>query len=131
VQSLEWETAVSDGFVTVSEEGLVELDVGGGWTVVYLHVATLDRVPLGAILQKGERIGHPSCEGGRATGTHLHLSRRYRGVWIPADGFAPFVLSGWTAHSLGAAYRGSLTRGEAVIFSCTCGKASTRIWLEP
>ncbi len=131
VQSLEWAVAVRDGFVAVSEEGLVELDVGGGWTVVYLHVATLDRVPLGAILQKGERIGHPSCEGGRATGTHLHISRRYRGVWIAADDFAPFVMSGWAAHSLGAAYRGSLTRGETIIYSCSCGKASTKIWLEP
>ena len=131
VQSLEWETAVGDGFVALSEEGLVELDVGGGWTVVYLHVATLDRVPQGAILQKGEHIGHPSCEGGRATGTHLHLSRRYQGVWIPADGFAPFVLSGWAAHSLGAAYSGSLTRGQDIIYSCSCGKISTRIELEP
>src|SRR5205085_2542574 len=74
VQSVEWETAVRDGFVAASEEGAVELDIGGGWTVVYLHVATLDRVPLGAILQQGEHIGHPSCEGGRASGRLLNAS---------------------------------------------------------
>jgi LasA protease len=131
VQSLEWEVAVRDGVVVLSEDGLVELDVGGGWTVVYLHVATLDRVPLGAVLKQAEHIGHPSCEGGRATASHLHLSRRYNGVWIAADGFAPFVLSGWTVHSLGTAYRGTLTKGDAIIASCACGIASTRIWLEP
>ena len=131
VQSPVWEVAVRDGVVVLSDEGLVELDVGGGWTVVYLHVATLDRVPAGTVLKQGERLGHPSCEGGRATASHLHISRRYNGEWIPADGFAPFILSGWTAHSLGTAYRGTLTKGDAIIASCACGIASTRIWLEP
>jgi LasA protease len=131
VQSPEWEVAVRDGVVVLSEEGMVELDVGGGWTVVYLHVETLDRAPLGAVLKRGEHIGHPSCEGGRSTASHLHISRRYKGVWIQADGFAPFTLSGWTAHSLGTAYRGTLTKGDAIIASCACGIASTRIWLEP
>ena len=100
VQSLEWEVAVRDGVVTLSDNGLVELDVGGGWVVDYLHVATLERVPAGTVLKRAERIGHPSCEGGRATASHLHISRRYNGVWIAADGFTPFVLSGWTVHSL-------------------------------
>ena len=101
-----------DGQVIYSDRGLVELDVGGGWTVVYLHVATLDRVPLGSVLKAGDRVGHPSCEGGAATGSHLHISRRYNGEWIPADGFAPFELSGWIAHVGAMAYMGTLTKGD-------------------
>ena len=127
--SPEWDTAVRDGQVIYSDRGLVELDVGGGWTVVYLHVATLDRVPLGSVLKAGDRVGHPSCEGGAATGSHLHISRRYNGEWIPADGFAPFELSGWIAHVGAMAYMGTLTKGDQVVVSCSCAIGSSRLVL--
>lgn len=129
--SPEWVTAVRDGLVTLSEAGIVELDVGGGWTVLYLHVATPDRIAVGTPVRAGDRLGHPSCEGGRATGAHLHLARKYNGEWVPADGYAPFVLSGWTAHFGGNAYYGSLTRGDQIVEACSCANAATRLVLEP
>lgn len=129
--SPEWIVAVRDGTVIMAGGGLVEVDVGGGWHVVYLHVATLDRAPLGAVLRAGQRLGHPSCEGGRATASHLHLARKYNGEWVPADGYAPFVLSGWVARFGSGPYRGALTRGDRVVEACACATAVTRLWLEP
>jgi LasA protease len=128
-ESPEWDVAVRDGQVIYSQDGLVELDLGGGWTVLYLHVETRDRAPAGAVVKAGDRLGHPSCEGGEATASHLHISRQYNGEWIAADGFAPFVLSGWTAHAGVGPYKGSLTNGERTIDSCACATASTRLEL--
>ena len=129
VQSNEWDVAVHAGQVTYSDQGLVDLDVGGGWTVVYLHVETRDRAPVGTVVAAGGRLGHPSCEGGEATAAHLHISRRYNGEWIAADGFTPFVLSGWTAHAGDGPYKGTLTNADNSIVACSCGTANTRLEL--
>ncbi len=131
VPAAAWITAVAAGVVSYSHEGLLELDLGGGWSVAYLHIATLDRAPAGTAVQAGDRLGHPSCEGGRATASHVHLSRKYNGEWVPADTYAPFVLSGWVAHAGASAYLGTLTRGDRVVEACACAKAYTEIWLEP
>jgi hypothetical protein len=88
---------------------------GTGWVVLYLHVAAFERVPVGTHLETGERIGHPSCEGGTTTGTHVHVTRKYNGEWIPADGPLPFILSGWEAHAGERNYEGTLTKGDEVI----------------
>ncbi len=45
----------------------------------------------------GDPIGHPSCEGGSATGTHVHIARKYNGEWIPASGDTPLYPEGWVA----------------------------------
>ncbi len=63
-----------------------------GWVIVYLHIATEGRVPVGTWLAQGDKIGHPSCEGGKSTGSHLHIVRKYNGEWVPADG-PPMPLS--------------------------------------
>jgi len=128
-ESDEWDVAVAAGQVIYSQDGLVELDVGGGWTAVYLHVEARDRAPVGSVVPAGGRLGHPSCEGGEATASHLHLSRRYNGEWIPADGFAPFVLSGWTVHAGAGPYKGTLTKGDVTIEACSCATARTRLEL--
>ena len=65
--------------------------------------------------EQDERIGHPSCEGTRATGTHLHLARKYNGEWLPLDGMVPFVMSGWTAHAGQRVYEGFLIRGDQIV----------------
>jgi murein DD-endopeptidase MepM/ murein hydrolase activator NlpD len=124
VRSDEWCTAVADGVVVRSERGIVELDLDGdgdprtGWTIFYLHVATRNRVPLGTTLQAGDRIGHPSCEGGTSTGTHVHIARRYNGEWILAYGPLAFNMEGWTVHNGGGPYQGTMTRfSETVIAS--------------
>jgi murein DD-endopeptidase MepM/ murein hydrolase activator NlpD len=112
----EWVTAVADGLIIRVEFGAVVQDLDGdgregtGWTVLYMHIAPDQRVTPGTYLQAGERIGHPSCEGGFSTGTHLHLARRYNGEWIAADGDIPFVLDGWVSSGTGIAYDGYLRR---------------------
>lgn len=116
-----WEVAVADGVIDRSENGEVVLDLDGdgleqtGWTVLYMHVASQDRVQVGKRLKAGDRIGHPSCEGGVSNGTHLHLARRYNGVWIAADGSLPFNLDGWISAGSGSEYDGTLTRGGQTV----------------
>jgi LasA protease len=110
--------AVADGLILRADHGAViqDLDADGleqtGWVVLYLHVETRDRVQPGVSLKAGERIGHPSCEGGVSTGTHVHLARRFNGEWIPADQDMPFVLDGWVSSGTGVEYDGYLQRGE-------------------
>jgi LysM repeat protein len=121
VQTDAWEVAVADGLVVRSDLGAVILDLDGdgleqtGWTVLYLHVETRDRIAAGTRIQAGGRIGHPSCEGGVSNGTHLHLARRYNGEWIPADGQIPFNLEGWLSKGDGVEYNGFLVRDGVTV----------------
>ena len=68
-----------------------------GWAIVYMHIASQERVEPGRRLRAGQRIGQPSCEGGPATGTHLHIARKYNGAVDRGRGALPFVLDGWTS----------------------------------
>ncbi len=118
VPSYDWVVAMTDGLVVRSDLGVVIQDLDGdgyeqtGWVLMYVHLADLDLVPTGTYLKAGQKIGHPSCAGGRATGTHLHIVRKYNGMWIAADGAIPFVLDGWTAYEGAEAYQGTLIRGD-------------------
>ncbi|UCE00616.1 MAG: M23 family metallopeptidase [Chloroflexota bacterium] len=113
--------AAAPGLVVRSENGVIAVDLDGdgreqtGWVLMYLHVADRGRVTSGTWVEKGDLLGHPSCEGGFSTGTHLHLARKYNGEWIMADGPLPFVMSGWTVNAGEKAYEGTLIRGERVI----------------
>jgi murein DD-endopeptidase MepM/ murein hydrolase activator NlpD len=126
-------TAVADGLVVRSSVDGVALDLDRdgnertGWVIYYLHLATSQRAPLGSDLKAGDIIGYPSCEGGRSTGTHVHVARKYNGEWIVADSAIPFVLSGWTVHNGGSAYLGTLTKGGLTVIACECGDAYTAI----
>ena len=93
---------------------------GTGWAIQYMHVESRDRVAAGTYLERGDPVGHPSCEGGISSGTHLHLSRKYNGEWIPADGPLPHDLDGWTSTGDGAQYNGVLTRGDIRLEACSC-----------
>ena len=133
IKSNAWVVSSASGLVVRSGNGLVVLDLDGdgheqtGWVLIHLHVSTEGRAPVGTWVDKGDRLGHPSCEGGLATGTHVHIARKYNGEWIAADGPMPFVLSGWTVHAGEAAYKGTLTRGDLVVTACTCGSRSANI----
>jgi murein DD-endopeptidase MepM/ murein hydrolase activator NlpD len=117
ITSNDWIVAMTDGLIIRSENGAVVQDLDGdgfeqtGWTILYMHVESRDRVETGEYIRTGTRIGHPSCEGGVSTGTHLHIARRYNGEWIPADQNIPFALDGWVSIGTGIEYDGSLQRG--------------------
>jgi murein DD-endopeptidase MepM/ murein hydrolase activator NlpD len=121
VQSEAWVVASADGPVLRTGTGAViqDLDLPGapadgfegtGWVIFYMHIETRDRVEPGTYLKAGDRVGHPSCEGGVSNGTHVHLARKYNGEWVPADQGLPFNLDGWTSSGDGYEYNGYLAR---------------------
>ena len=79
-----------------------------------------DNLGPGTILAQGDPIGHPSCKGGLANSSHLHIARRYNGEWMAADGPVPMVLSGWTAVGGAGQYDGELVKGSEVRQACEC-----------
>ena len=121
-----WVTAISDGTVIRSQNGEVVVDLDGdgheqtGWTILYMHMAEDGRVAVGTKIKTGDRIGHPSCEGGVANATHLHLARRYNGEWIPAAGTIPFVMDDWQVTGEATEYDGGLNKGGQVKVACEC-----------
>lgn len=134
VESSEWVVAAAPGLIVRSGGGVVVLDLDGdgreqtGWVLLYLHIASRGRVAAGAFVEEGDLIGHPSCEGGVASGTHVHLARKYNGEWVLADGPLPFELSGWVAEAGSKAYQGALVNGDRRVLACPCASHETRIW---
>ena len=134
VESSEWVVAAAPGLIVRSGGGVVVLDLDGdgreqtGWVLLYLHIASRGRVAAGAFVEEGDLIGHPSCEGGIASGTHVHLARKYNGEWVLADGPLPFELSGWVAEAGSKAYQGALVNGDRRVLACPCASFETRIW---
>ena len=116
-------TAVADGLVVRDGTGLLVLDLDGdgdertGWVVFYLHIANDGRVPVGTYVKVGDPLGFPSCEGGRSTGTHIHIARKFNGEWMEADGVVPFVLSGWRPIRGEAPYKGWLVKDDLKIIA--------------
>ncbi len=133
VDSSEWIVAAAPGLVVRSGNGVVVLDLDGdgreqtGWTLLYLHVANTGRVQVGDFLEEGDLLGHPSCEGGVATGTHLHLARKYNGEWVLADGPLPFTLSGWRVQAGSKPYQGTLLKGDEVITARTSASRESHL----
>jgi LasA protease len=123
--------------VVRSEGGQVVVDMDGdgreqtGWDMLYLHIANRDRIPVGSFVNTGDRLGHPSCEGGVVTGTHVHIARKYNGEWILADGALPFDLSGWIAHAGSRIYIGTLTNGNQVVVANASGSHESLILHTP
>ena len=136
VSSDAWVTAMVGGTVTRSDFGGVVVDLDGdnfagtGWAVLYMHLESRDRIPVGTPVQVGDRLGHPSCEGGFSDGTHVHIARLYNGRWVSADGPIPFKLGNWVAQGLGREYDGLLVQGDTVKEACTCREESNAITRE-
>jgi LasA protease len=138
VDSPEWVTAVAAGRIIRSGPATVVLDLDQdgdehtGWIVFYYHLAESGRAAAGTRVQPGDPLGHPSCEGGTATGTHVHIARRYHGEWIPAGGPLAFNLSDWIVGYGDAAYKGTLSYYlEAKLQACDCVSPNNRIMLFP
>jgi len=129
--------AAAAGRVVRAGNGVVVLDLDEdgyeqtGWVLVYMHVSSTDRVKEGDYLKLDDPIGHPSCEGGSASGSHIHIARKYNGEWVLADGGLPFVLSGYQAHKgekdcNGDRFcEGTLDNGERTIVADAYGNSLT------
>ncbi len=137
VESPEWVLAVAPGLVVRSEYGAVVIDMDGdgyeqtGWNIVYMHIATKHRVPLGTVVAAGDRLGHPSCEGGRSTGTHMHIARKFNGEWVPADGPLAFNLAGWVTRAGAENYTGWLIKDDRIIRANLAATYDSHIKVEP
>jgi hypothetical protein len=133
VRSDEWVVASAPGLVVRSDDGVVVLDLDGdgreqtGWVLLYLHIADRARIQEGSLVETGDLLGHPSCEGGIATGTHVHFARKYNGEWILADGPLAFNLDGWVAAAGNKPYQGALVKGDQIILACPCASRETYI----
>ncbi len=127
--SARWATAAAPGLVVRSERSVVALDLDGdgdegtGWVLIYQHMASEGRAAVGTWLQQDAPVGHPSCEGGQATGTHLHLARKFNGEWVGVGEPLPLVLSGWLAVAGERNYEGFLVKGENVVNASPNGSA--------
>ncbi len=128
-----WARASAPGVVTRSDNSVVMLtleDESGtptGWEVMYMHIAEKERVSLGTHLLTNDPIGHPSCEGGSSTGTHVHIARKFKGEWLAAEGLFPFVLSGWTVFPGERIYLGRLVKDGQVVIARQGGNEESLI----
>jgi hypothetical protein len=98
-----------------------------GWVLVYYHLAQSELIPANTRVELDDPLGHPSCEGGRATGKHVHIARKYNGEWLAADGAVPFVLSGWQVVADDRNYQGVLVKGEQTVASNPSGTQTSII----
>lgn len=134
VVSTAWVTAAAAGRVVRSGDSVVAIDLDGdgdegtGWVLIYLHVAEKDRIQEGGWVALDDRIGHPSCERGHSTGTHVHLTRKYNGQWLATDGALPMILSGWQAFAGLGYYEGTLVRGSETVRSSSSGMSGSSIF---
>lgn len=125
--SPDWVLSPAAGRVVRSANGalVLDLDFDGheqtGWALLFMHLAENGRLPIGTDVKPGARLGHPSCEGGPASGAHVHIARKFNGVWIPADGAIPFNLGGWVAHFGEKPYQGTLTNNQQTITASPYG----------
>jgi murein DD-endopeptidase MepM/ murein hydrolase activator NlpD len=132
----DYATAVASGVIARTGLGIAVLDLDGdgdertGWVMFYLHLAAQDRLEVGQQVAAGDPIGHPSCEGGKSTGTHVHIARKYNGEWMPADGPLAFNLDGWISSSGGAPYLGTLKRNGRTVTACVCSDSNSQLQAE-
>lgn len=126
-------TASAPGLVVRSSRGAVAVDLDGdgnegtGWVIIYMHLARDGRIADRSWVNTNDLLGYPSCEGGYSTGTHLHITRKYNGEWIGADGAVPFVMDGWLAVAGQGAYGGWLVRDGETVYVGTSDKEYTWI----
>ncbi len=131
--SSEFVTAVADGQIVRSGPAVALLDLDGdgdertGWVIFYLHLGLNDQIRPGMLVKTGDPIGHPSCEGGSATGTHIHIARKYNGEWVSAGGILAFNLEGWIAGNGIEEYKGTLKKHGRTVDACTCSDPASQI----
>jgi hypothetical protein len=128
-----WVTASAAGVITRASDNVVAIDLDGdgheqtGWVLVHLHIVPPDDILAGRSVAADTPIGHPSCERGNSTGTHVHLARKYNGEWIPAGAPIQFNLSGWETQMGERNYQGTLRKGDRTISANPGGPSSSLI----
>jgi LasA protease len=128
-----WVTASAAGVVTRTSDSVVAIDLDGdghegtGWVLVYLHITDPNGITPGSSVAVDAPLGHPSCERGNSTGTHVHVARKYNGEWIPAGEPVPFVLSGWEVQMGEKSYQGELHKGDRTVSANPGGPSSSLI----
>jgi murein DD-endopeptidase MepM/ murein hydrolase activator NlpD len=133
VASAWWATAAAPGLVVRSENSVVAIDLDGdgdegtGWVLIYQHMAEKERVQVGTWLDQDAPVGHPSCEGGQASGTHLHFTRKWNGEWLGVSDPFPLVLSGYQAFAGEGRYEGYLQNGDLIVSSSPNGTSKSLI----
>jgi hypothetical protein len=131
--SAAWVRAPAAGVVARSAEHALALDLDGdgseqtGWVLFFYHLAGSGIPAAGAQLSLDDPLGHPSCEGGRATGKHVHVARKFNGEWLEADGPLPFTLSGWRARADERNYYGTLEKDGQVVTASPVGPQTSII----
>ncbi len=129
-----WVLASAGGVVTRSSNNVVVIsltDSNGeqtGWQLFYMHIADADRITEGTLVSLDDPIGHPSCEGGLATGTHVHFARKYKGEWIGAGEPFQLILSGWTALPGEKQFQSKLIKDGREVISSQDGGIVSRIF---
>ncbi len=118
-------TAVDTGRVVRTGLGQVMLDLDQdgfeqtGWNILFFHLDDATHALSDTIARRGTYLGRPSCDGGSATGAHLHLARKYNGVWIsPVD--VPFQLGDYVLEAGGQEYSGVLLSATSRREACDC-----------
>ncbi len=95
----------------------VEVDHGGGWKTSYYHLRNVpDPGDQGQVLrnQRVGSIGEETCNGGFASGAHVHFTLWYNGAYYDLDGIQ---LSGWTVHSGPSPYNSGYLERDGVILN--------------
>jgi len=122
-----WVTASSPGYLTRSAHNVTVIDLDGdgfegtGWSILYLHLADKEMISEGQWIEVDQPLGHPSCERGQNTGTHVHISRKYAGEWLPVEGSVPFMLSGWQVFAGEQNYQGGLRKDGTEVVANSSG----------
>ena len=103
-----------------------------GWVMLFLHLKTESILPVGTHVEMGDVMGHPSCDGGTSSGTHVHLARKYNGEWMPAgSGVIPLNLDNWITEAGDIKYQGKMRRFSSYVIASEASEYFSRILAGP
>jgi murein DD-endopeptidase MepM/ murein hydrolase activator NlpD len=90
--------ALNSCYVKISHSGIQN----SGWETVYYHLNVPSSIVFPSSVKQNDKIGviannnaQATCNGGSASGPHVHFSLKYNGLYTAIDGTP---LSGWYVH---------------------------------
>ncbi|MBQ4512705.1 MAG: LysM peptidoglycan-binding domain-containing protein [Anaerolineaceae bacterium] len=120
---------------TGTGQAMLDMDEDGdertGWVMLLLHLKTESIPPVGTHVETGDFLGHPSCDGGTSSGTHVHLARKYNGEWIEAGGIIPLNMDNWITEAGPVKYEGRMRRFSSYVTASTVSEYFSRILAGP